>query len=281
MEAAPKTKPAGARKQAAPGTGVSSEVASPAQRFRVILVEPEYELNVGSVARAMKNFGFSELMLVSPKCNHLGFDAIKYSKHAREVLEGAKVFKTLAAAAKGCKFLVGTTGVLYRHWNQTIRSPITLRQLHSQLSSQKEGRVALVFGNEGVGLSEKHISTCDFLITIPANKEYPILNLSHSVAIVLYELSQINSATYVPAGENEKEHLVKAFSLFVERYGSVMRNPYKAKVAFRRMVGKSMLTDKECASILGVLRRSLRELDGQPQPHRKAAKMDRAKPPLD
>jgi tRNA/rRNA methyltransferase len=233
---------------------------SVAGRFRVVLVEPEYELNVGAVARAMKNFGFSDLVLVRPKCNPRGFDAIKYSKHAREILEAAKSAQTLSAATRGCKFTVGTTGVLYRHWNQTIRSPVSLRQLKESLKGQPEGRVALVFGNEGVGLSEKDISACDFLATIPTNKNYPILNLSHAVAIALYELSEINSATFVPAGEREKEHLVKSFSLFVDRYAPVMRNPRKVKVAFRRMVGKSLLTDKECASIMGVLRRAYREL---------------------
>ena len=55
------------------------------QRFRVVLVEPEYEQNLGAVARAMKNFGFSDLRLVNPKCDPLGFDSVKFSKHARDV----------------------------------------------------------------------------------------------------------------------------------------------------------------------------------------------------
>jgi len=230
------------------------------ERFRIVLVGTEYELNLGSVARAMKNFGFTELYLLSPKCEPLGFDAIKYSKHARDVLEGAKVVKTLSQATRGCKFSVGTTGVLYRHWAETIRSPILLQDLKKKLSTLKEGKVALVFGSEGLGLSEEHISQCDFLITIPTSNEYPILNLSHSVAICLYELSTIRPRTFTPSGDREKEHLIAGFSLIVDRYKGVMRNPRKVKIAFRRMVGKSMLTDKECASILGVVRRAQSEL---------------------
>ncbi len=230
------------------------------QRFRVVLVEPEYGLNVGAVARAMKNFGFSDLAIVSPKCDPLGFDAIKYSKHAREILERAKTFHSLSKAISGCRFSVGTTGVLYRHWHETFRTPISLRDLKAKLQRGQMGKIALVFGNEGVGLSEKHISACDLIVTIPANKEYPILNLSHSVAIVLYELSSLPVLGFTPAGVEEKKQLIKAFSLLVARYSKIMRNPKKVRVAFRRMVGKAMLTDKECASVLGVLRRANREL---------------------
>jgi len=240
--------------------GEKSAAPSNQNRFRIVLVEPEYELNVGAVARAMKNFGFSELVLVRPKCNHLGFDAIKYSKHAREVLENAKVAKTLASATRGCKFTVGTTGILYRHWHETFRTPISLKGLANKIKGQQEGEFALVFGNEGIGLSERDISACDFLITIPTNKEYPILNLSHAVAIVLYELSGYALLGFTPAGEKEKEALVRTFSLIVGHYSSELRNAKKVKVAFRRMVGKSMLTDKECAAILGVLRRAERDL---------------------
>ena len=236
------------------------------QRFRVVLVEPEYEQNLGAVARAMKNFGFSDLRLVNPKCDPLGFDSVKFSKHARDVLEGAKVCGNLSEATKGCKFAAGMTGVLYRHWSETFRSPISVRQLRQGLAKQKEGNIALVFGNEGVGLSEKDISACDLIVTIPANKEYPILNLSHAVSIVLYELSDLPVLGFEPAGEEEKERLVEAFSLLVERYAALMRNPRKVKIAFRRMVGKAMLTDKECASILGVARRAVRELDSKGEP---------------
>ena len=248
-------------KKGASGKAIGSVVSSIRSRFRIILVEPEYELNVGAVARAMKNFGFSDLVFVRPKCNPKGFDAIKYAKHAKELLDSARTARSLAAAAKGCKFSVGTTGVLYRHWHQTFRSPLSLSDLRKKLEGQPEGKVALVFGNEGVGLSEKDISACDFLVTIPTNKEYPILNLSHAAAIVLYELSGLPALGFTPSGEAEKEQLIKSFSSIVSRYAGEMRNPRKTKVAFRRMVGKAMLTDKECAAILGVVRRAARGLE--------------------
>ena len=109
------------------------------QRFRIVLVGPEYGLNVGAVARAMKNFGFSDLAIVSPRCDPRGFDAIKYSKHARDVLESARICKSVKEAARGCKFIVGTTGVIYRHWHQTIRSPISLELFAKKAAKEKRG----------------------------------------------------------------------------------------------------------------------------------------------
>ena len=230
-------------------------------RFRVILVEPEYEINLGSVARAMRNFGFSELFLVSPKCDPKGFDAIKYSKHARELLLSAKICKSLSAATKGCRLAVGTTGILFRHFNSTIRSPITLQEFATKEKGSKEGKIALVFGSEGIGLTEKQVSACDFLITIPTSEEYPILNLSHAVAIVLYELAKVSRPkAYTPTSAQSLDALNHSFSLLVDQFASEMRNPRKAKIAFRRMLGKSMLTDKECAAILGVIRRTEKEI---------------------
>lgn len=236
---------------------------APVGRFRIILVRPKYEMNIGAVARAMKNFGFSELYIVSPECDPLGFDAIKYSKHARDILESAKICKTFAQAKKGCKLTVGTTGILYRHWDDTFRSPITLKQLSGKLGKSKEGRVAVAFGHEGIGLTLDDINQCDFLITIPTHYKYPVLNLSHAVAIVLYELSNLNYKTYEPVAEAQKEQMIKAFSLLVDKFKLVMRNPEKVKIAFRRMAGKSMLSDKECVSILGVLRRANSKLKTQ------------------
>ncbi len=81
--------------------------------LRVVLVEPEHELNVGASARAMKNFGCQELWLVRPTCR-IGFEAVKFAKHSKDVLDNARTVKTLSAALKGVDFTVGTTGVVER-----------------------------------------------------------------------------------------------------------------------------------------------------------------------
>jgi tRNA/rRNA methyltransferase len=228
-------------------------------RFKVVLVEPEYEINLGFVARAMANFGFSELALVNPKCDPKGENASMYSKHAKPILENVQIYPSLSSATSDCRLLVGTTGVLVRHRHITIRDPISLIDFKKMLKGKEENKVALIFGNEGTGLSEKDVSSCDFLITIPTNPVYPVLNLSHAVAIVLYELSEFNIPV-VFAQKKEKEALIKTLWLYVEKYKKSLRNPRKLKIAIRRLVGKSMLSEQECKAVLGILRKAYKDI---------------------
>lgn len=227
--------------------------------FRIVLVEPEYEANLGACARLIKNFDFGELWLVNPKADLRGKEAIKYAKHSKEILENAKIAKSIREAARGCDFIVGTTGILNR-WKGAIRNPLTLRQFVEAAGKRRKGSFAILFGREGTGLSEEEISACDFLITIPANDAHPILNLSHALAIVLYELSQFRMPGrrrhfIEKAGEGEKEELIARFEEMMGVVGGEMRYPEKVKRAFRRVVGRSLISNLEAAALLGAFGR--------------------------
>ncbi len=226
------------------------------QAFRIVLVEPEYEINLGAACRAMANFGFSELVLVNPRCDPVGFDAVMHSKHAVDVLRKARTCGSLKQAVKGCKFVVGTTGVLRRH-KHTLRNPLTLPEFAKRKFA---GNIALLFGREGIGLSESEIDQCDALVTIPTDRHYPVMNLSHAIAVVLYAISGIKVNTISSAKEKEKEHLIKSFDLLVTRYSHEMRNPHKVRIAFRRVLGRAVVSDVEARCMMGVLRRAGREL---------------------
>ena len=225
--------------------------------FKIILVEPEYELNLGHAARVLKNFGQTEMHIVNPKVK-IGKTAIKYSKHARDLLESAKIYKSLKAATKDCDFVVGTSGVLIRS-KETLRSPLTLKQFIQKVKG-KRGRFAILIGREGIGLNTEELKQCDFLITIPANEEYPILNITHAMAIILYELAAIKAKrrkqALIPAAEKrEKEQLLWLFNSLVDAVSKDMRNPEKAKLAFKRVLGRSIVGDLEAAAMLGVFSR--------------------------
>lgn len=112
-------------------------------KIAVVLVEPEYDVNVGMAARVMKNFGFSDLRIVNPKCG-VGFDAVKFSKHAVGLLKKAKRCRTLGAAVKDCDLVVGTTGVLERN-KGTIRSAVPLQKFCAKMDEYPGKRVALLF----------------------------------------------------------------------------------------------------------------------------------------
>ncbi|MBS3069812.1 RNA methyltransferase [Candidatus Micrarchaeota archaeon] len=232
-----------------------------ASKFRIVLVEPEYEINLGSVCRVMKNFGQKSLYLVNPKCDKAGFDATMFSKHAKDVLQKATVCNSVQDAIEGCELVIGTSGILSRH-KHSLRNPLTLPVLAEKLKERKKtGEIALLFGREGIGLSQDETDACGLLVTIPTSRSYPVMNLSHSVAVVLYALCQIRLHTITSAGANEKKHLKLVFNSIVDRYASSLRNPHKIKIAFERVLGRSLVSDKECAALLSALSHAKKELE--------------------
>lgn len=223
-------------------------------KIAVVLIEPEYDLNVGMAARVMKNFGFSDLRIVSPKCG-LGPDAVKFSKHAAGLLKKARRCGALKEAVKDCGLVVGTTGVLERN-KSTIRSAIPLRKFCEKMDEYDGKRIALLFGREGIGLNEKEISACDLLVHAEADAAYPILNLSHAMAVVLYAV-RMASGTGKKVRERrmggaERRALTHMFKMLVEGYK--VRNPERCVVAFARVLARANPTSKEGYSLLGAFR---------------------------
>ena len=246
-----------------------------AMEIAVVLVEPEYDVNVGMAARVMKNFGFSDLRIVNPKCS-VGFDAVKFSKHAVGLLKRAKRCRTLKAAVKDCDLVVGTTGILERN-KGTIRSAVPLQKFCSEMGSYPGKRIALLFGREGIGLNEKEISACDLLVHAEADSGYPVLNLSHAMAVVLYSIdrqmakkgfarTKMGGYEYprekggVPPSSwrekrmsaPERRALTHMFKLMADGY--IVRNPERCTVAFARVLARANPTSKEGHSLLCVLR---------------------------
>lgn len=229
-------------------------------RSIIVLVGPEYETNLGMVARVMKNFGLDELRIVEPACP-AGKTAIMYSKHAREVLESAKRFGNLRGAVEDCDAAVGFTGIMNRH-RGSIRTVVPLKKFREK-SREYGGNLALVFGREGIGLNEGEIGECDYLVNIETNKEYPVMNLSHAVAVAVYALGlgKKRKPREKRLPGKEKEVLNQMFKSLVGRYK--FRNPKRCEVAFRRIIGRANPTEKEGRSVMNVLRVALEELEGR------------------
>lgn len=221
-------------------------------RIRIVLVEPMHEINIGYCCRAMKNFGFGELFLVKPCA--VGRKAQMYSKHARDVLANAHRVRSLGAATRGCDFVVGTTGVLRRS-SAVLRNPITPREF-ARIAKGKKAKFAVLFGREGTGLAKGEIAKCDFMVSIPASQEYPVLNVSHALAVVLYELFITKKPKLLEeASGREKETLNEMFAGIVDVFEREMRNADKAKLAFRRVVGRALIERTEARALLGVFQR--------------------------
>lgn len=151
---------------------------------RIVLVQPIGPLNVGSVARAMKNMGLRHLVLVEPKCDYLGEQARIMAVHAQDVLETAKVVATIPEALSGCTKAIATTSVERSHSIKLENPRTTLPWL------LQAGPSALIFGSEDLGLSNDQLKYAQRFVRIPSSDAYHSLNLAQAVAVCCYELYQ-------------------------------------------------------------------------------------------
>jgi TrmH family RNA methyltransferase len=156
-------------------------------RIDIVLVSPRNPLNVGAVARAMANFGFSRLSVVAPYGHH--WREARSAVGAPELLLSAKETGNLAEAVADCTFVAGTGTRTHRKPEQpSISLPDLAGNLFPKLASG--GRIALVFGPEKHGLTREDLSYCHVLVEIPTDARQPSMNLGQAVAVCLYELSR-------------------------------------------------------------------------------------------
>lgn len=238
--------------------------------YVVVLVEPRVEGNVGAVARAMANFGFADLVLVNP-CP-LGDEAFRRSKHGRPILESARTAKDLDASLEGVDFVVGSTGISTTREKAFHRQSLYPWELAHVLQGV-EGCVALLLGREDYGLYNEELDRLDILVNIPCNPDYPIMNISHAAAVLLYELHRSSGprASTRPrqASGFEKERLHAAFH---ELLGAIDYPGHKwrrTEVMFRRLVGRATPSKWEFHALMGVLRgasKAIRRSSGSPEP---------------
>ncbi len=220
--------------------------------FRVVLVEPLNDGNVGAIARSMKNFGLDDLVLVRPCA--LGEEAVKRSMHGIDVLRAARTVYKEEEALEGVGYVVGTSGVDTLNEKKFGRLSMTPRELFERLKGF-DGEAAIVFGREDFGLHKDMIKRCDFLVTIPANPAYSILNISHAASIVFYELfaASFSKAETRKATELEMEKMMEYFTVLLDVIDYPGHKREKTKVMFRRMMSRAVPTTWEFHTLMGVL----------------------------
>lgn len=219
----------------------------------IVLVEPIYEGNVGFCARVMKNFGFSRLVLVNP-CP-LGSEARARASHARDVLENA-VHATLAEVRRESSLVVATTGEVSKSVCTPTRMPYYEPAELRGMIKDIEGTVSILFGRENWGLSNTEIRESDIICTIPASQAYPILNLSHAVGIVCYELAGLPRGTYRLASPVEMASLLSHIDAFLDEIEHPDFKRENTMTLIRRILGRTQLTSREVSTIHGLLRRT-------------------------
>jgi tRNA/rRNA methyltransferase len=154
-------------------------------RLRFVLVETSRAGNIGAVARAMKTMGFTELVLVAPRCANPLQDpeAVAFASGANDVLANARIVASIDEALTDCNFAAAVSARL-REFSPPVWSP---RTFAGHLAQHEASRAALIFGNERAGLPNAIVEQCNVLINIPANPGYSSLNLSQAAQVLAYE----------------------------------------------------------------------------------------------
>ena len=239
----------------------------------VVLVEPQFDGNIGAVARCLRNFGLHELRILRHDGDFTD-ETRNRAKHAQSVLDDCQVHQNWDACFEDISLVIGTSGrremgdkVLFRHF-------LLPAEMGERLSDV-EGKVAIVFGPEGMGLTQEELRACDLMLTIPTWEGYPILNLSHTVAIVCYEWFQ----TLLPKVGNDRAlpktvHTERILNPDLKRQirrrakeiadASSKRDDQKAITAdtLSRVILRGMPTDDEAHSLLGILDAATKAMKG-------------------
>lgn len=158
--------------------------------IRFVLVRPTHPGNVGAAARAMKNMSLRSLYLVAPE-SYPDPQAMDRAAGAADLLQNAIICDTLDTALKDCHLVMGTTARQRRLEWPMLAPDTCARRL---LAGAHEGPVALLFGQERTGLLNTELDRCQYVVTIPADKDFSSLNLACAVQILAYEIYRASQA---------------------------------------------------------------------------------------
>lgn len=226
-----------------------------ADNVTVVLVEPWEPGNIGAAARAMRNMGLQRLVLVNPRDPYS--DACqKMAVGAYALVEQARITGSFAEAVADLQVLVGTTSTRGRRPRAPLR---TLREVAPELAELAAGQqVGLVFGPERRGLGEDILARCRYLVTIPADPQFPVLNLAQAVLITGYELFQAqlspNRVVADLAPESEREAMFAHIEATLLKIGFLSSsNPGHIMRSLRRLLARTDLTVREVRILRGIM----------------------------
>jgi len=222
--------------------------------LRIVLVEPQHPGNVGAVARAMANFGLTDLAMVNG-CE-LADESYARSKSGRPVLENSKRYKTIEEAIANCDIAIGTSGITPEGDKRWFRAPENVEKINDIITERENP--ALLFGRENYGLYREELALCETTITIPTNPEYPVLNLSHAVSIVLYEIKRKEKVKGPKKRKNvsndEFERLVERIMDLLENSSYPKRRLDRSKTTLRRLISRGNPDEGEYENLMGIFK---------------------------
>ncbi len=221
-----------------------------------VLFKPQLAENIGSCARALKNFNFKNLSLISPKVDTLNKKVIATSVEAKDIIDSAQIYENFEDAIKGFECIIATSSRI-RNKNFNYLSISDLEKINFKK------KVAIVFGPESSGLSNNELSYANYVVKIPTNKNFQSINISHAVILFCYEIFKILNTKIIKfkssyknkkISKNELNNFVNFLVDSLDKIG-FLQPKHKRKSMInniRTIFHKMNLSDKEMRILLGI-----------------------------
>ena len=231
------------------------------KQVKIILIETSNSGNIGSTLRAMKTMSFSKLCLVNPK-DFPSEQVETLAANAKDLIEDIEVVETLDEALDGLNFVIGTSSRMRKvPWPNEA-----LDQVSSKIISEanKGNNIGIMFGREDRGLTNDELQRCNLHVHIPANEEYPVLNIAMAVQVVCYQLyvdshknNETNESNYWDVPLAESNHVERLINHFVEVAAELevfnKGNPRQIGARIKRMFTRIGLDEMEVNFLRGFL----------------------------
>ena len=228
-------------------------------KLKVILVEPNGPLNVGSIARLCSNFEVNELRIVSPKCDIFSLEAKKMALKGQRYIDNCKIFNSIDQAIFDCDLVLATCGRIDLSNDIESESPEAIYKWIS--SFEKINHLGIIFGREDRGLSNSELLFAHKILNIQTSQNYPSLNLSHAVSIVLYELRKCsrnnlkkNLKTFNLASSKQIYDSFKEIEDMLIKTGYLLEHTSYSKIAkFKKYILRANTSSHEINVLRGIV----------------------------
>ena len=227
--------------------------------LKVILVEPNGPLNVGSVARLCSNFEVDELRIVSPKCNIFCLESKKMALKGQKFLEHCKIFDNLEEAIFDCDLVLASCGRIEVSKDAFFESSEDI--FNWTLSFKKINNLAIIFGREDRGLTNSELLLANKTFNIPTSQNNPSLNLSHAVSIVLYELNKSSRRNFnkdlevfnLASSKQIHDSFLEIEEMLL-RVGYLLKHTSRAKISkFKKYISRANTSMHEMNVLRGIV----------------------------
>lgn len=226
--------------------------------LHICLLGTRGDINLGGIARLARNFNVKALHLVAPEAPRDGTE-YDFACKGAELLQKAKIYSSFAELTElDFDWIIGTTGKTGKN-----RRVVSLKEVVLNEELNSEGRkILLVFGREARGIYQDEAAHCDLMMSIPLHGDYPVLNLSHAVGIVLYEFRSVDQSllrhprqAIEPADSSEIMSFLKNLNLFLNSFGYYEKaERHTHSVVMERILRRLRPSLKELRFMQGVFR---------------------------